>query len=652
MLERSAIASSAMLRRAAAACLIGAFWAVLVLRGLGWGLPNPASFAPDDMVIPSPQFSGLDMMRAALLKYPPLQYKLFDLVAPAHPSTPLEGPAVVTAATARLLRCRQLTAAMALGSVVLTVLTARLWLPLGASVVAGILYLSAAMGVYYAHTTNADQPYVFWWLLSFYALCRLARTASSRWRWSLSLLLGSATAAALATKDQSYSLYLLLPVAFALTPPLESRDAPGGRWRRLLWPALVAGWACSAVYAAVWAWGGGIETFRQHLAWITGPGVERFRQVPFSCAGYMTLALKGGLDLYRGLGLPLLLLAVGGCLWWPRCVDASGSGGWGRFGRMVLLLPFVSTALFLVCLTRFSYPRFWLPVLPLACMLAAAASIRVVRRDRAAKLLLPLAAGLAVWHVAAGFEVVEKLEVDPRIEARRLLAQLGTEAQRSPRVAVLGAEWGTSWLRVPGRDTPVPIRTLRNWGPTRFGLLAEGQISLPADAFALRLALPDVVVYESLGKSEIQLLGDSGFATAATLSRPALALSACDLPPPLELVVAQRVAPPATDSGGPGVTPLIEQALVFHVLPAHLRRDERLLSRLGQMAQPFAGEGLEGTAIDSQDVTGLAIAYQMAGRRDDAVNAFNYLCVRWPSDTNSHNRRVAFERLGVPLPTP
>ena len=294
MLERAAIAPSALFRRAAAVCLIGAFWGLLVLRGLDWGLPNPASFAPDDMVIPSPQFSGLDMMRAALLKYPPLQYKLFDLVAPGHPSGPLEGPAVVTAASARLLHCRQLTAVMVLGAAVLTVLTARLWLPLGASVVAGILYLSAAMGVYYAHTTNADQPYVFWWLLSFYVLCRLTRAASCRWRWSLALLLGGAAAAALATKDQSYSLYLLLPVAFVLAPPSESHGAPGARWRRFLGPALVAGAACSAVYAAIWAWGGGIEAFRQHLAWITGPGVERFRQVPFTCAGYMTLALKGG----------------------------------------------------------------------------------------------------------------------------------------------------------------------------------------------------------------------------------------------------------------------------------------------------------------------------------------------------------------------
>jgi 4-amino-4-deoxy-L-arabinose transferase-like glycosyltransferase len=72
--------------------------------------------------------------------------------------------------------------------------------------------ISVALGyvfIFYAHTENLEIPYLFWALLALWAYARVIRVGGHR----NFILLGVGSALAIATKDQAYALFTLMPAA-------------------------------------------------------------------------------------------------------------------------------------------------------------------------------------------------------------------------------------------------------------------------------------------------------------------------------------------------------------------------------------------------------------------------------------------------------
>src|SRR5439155_935731 len=89
-----------------------------------------------------------------------------------------------------------------------------------AGILAAIVFLSSPVTVFYAHTTNVDIPYLCWAMGALWLAVRVARGDSAIRTF---VLLGAAAALAIATKDQAYACFALLPL------PLLWRRWQGGR---------------------------------------------------------------------------------------------------------------------------------------------------------------------------------------------------------------------------------------------------------------------------------------------------------------------------------------------------------------------------------------------------------------------------------------
>lgn len=115
-----------------------------------------------------------------------------------------------TALTMLTLIARGISALMGVGIVVLVYLTARHLAGRRAALFSGLTVACSPAFIYYAHTGNVDTPSVFWAALALFALARLIVGLHGAGTY---VLLGSAVGMALATKEQTLGLFLLLPVS-------------------------------------------------------------------------------------------------------------------------------------------------------------------------------------------------------------------------------------------------------------------------------------------------------------------------------------------------------------------------------------------------------------------------------------------------------
>ena len=205
---------------------VAALAVVLDVVGIGWGLPHPTGdWATDGLSPLGPLALAWHVLHAEKWwgKYPPFHFLLLALVqAPYVAWLRLRGEigaigavypyglAHPLLALGRLaLLARLVSVAMGVATVVFTALTAAELFGLRAAVLAGLVLLSSPVTVYYAHTTNLDIPYLCWTTAGLWLAVRVVRgDAAVRTH----VLLGAAAALAIATKDQAYACFALLPV--------------------------------------------------------------------------------------------------------------------------------------------------------------------------------------------------------------------------------------------------------------------------------------------------------------------------------------------------------------------------------------------------------------------------------------------------------
>jgi hypothetical protein len=204
---------------------------------------------------------------------------------------------------------------------------------------------------FYAKTINLDVPYVFWFVVS----CLFLVDAHRHGRARDCVGFGITAAAAVATKDQTYALYVL--PAFHLAWRL-GRSRPG-------LTALAAGTIAGlATLVLLFNLPFNYDGFRNHVDLALGPASTEYRMFPPTLAGQWALARVTAGQLLWALGVPgTILLAVG-------LVRRRHSSTEPAIPAWVLLAS-LSYYVTLIAVIGYVYDRFLLPVTTLLALVAA-----------------------------------------------------------------------------------------------------------------------------------------------------------------------------------------------------------------------------------------------------------------------------------------
>jgi 4-amino-4-deoxy-L-arabinose transferase-like glycosyltransferase len=218
--------------------------------------------------------------------------------------------------------------------------------------------------VFYAHTENLEVPYLFWAMMALWAYARCLQRERQRDY----IILGACAALAIATKDQAYALFTLLPVALLWThyrrhKPTTLSLPLLGRWlfhRTLLGAGLA--------FLAAFALGNNLifnfPRFLLHLEYLSrNPTFDRYLD-PTVPGDYLRLFYLTLHYLQAAMGWPLFVLAGLGLaytLWryrasaWPLLLPLLSYYGLFIFGNLfyvharhmlpvaILLTPFLGT---------------------------------------------------------------------------------------------------------------------------------------------------------------------------------------------------------------------------------------------------------------------------------------------------------------------
>jgi hypothetical protein len=408
------------------------FWILLAaaglrLAGLFWGLPAADGWDDDG-------FAPRNFLTALALTWKPgayFTYPPFHALLLALPALPVAGWALAHAPSlsqhdviAAITQPATMTYFAVLGRLISLAMSLGIIWCLGemARLVAGSragLLAAAACALnfgltYYGQVSNLDVPYLFWASLALVWCMRAVMEEEPRRFWLAALF----AAAAVATKDQAYALFLLsLPVFLLFWFAADAWPRAHGRQIAL---TLLAS-AAASLFALLLVDGAitNPSGFLHRVAFLAGPASQDYAEYLRGPAGWLALLSDMGGYFARGYGLAAITLAVLGI---GLHILRSRGGV-----RVAGLLPLLAMLSFTVCFNFAalrSDDRFLLPQGVLACVyigIAAEALVFPAREKlrllgRGALLLLALAALHQVVAINAA------MLFDPRYDAERWMA--------------------------------------------------------------------------------------------------------------------------------------------------------------------------------------------------------------------------------------
>ena len=408
------------------------FWILTIaaglrLAGLTWGLPAADGW-DDDGFAPRNFLTALALTwkPGAYFTYPPLHALVL-----AIPSLPVAVWALAQAPSlsqadviATITQPHYMTYFALVGRLVSLVMSLGIIWTIGemASLLAGRragLFAAGACALnlaltYYGQVSNLDVPYLFWGVLALLWCMRAVVEEAPRRFWLAALF----AAAAMATKDQAYALFLLSLPLFLMAWFAFDRwpRAHAGKVAKTLLPAAVVGLLLLLLVDGAIT---NISGFARRLAFLIGPASRDYAEYLSGPRGW--LALLGDMLRYfaRDYGLLAMALAVAGIgLHFSRAKSPA------RLAGLLPLLAMVSFTLSFNFAALRSDDRFLLPqgVLATFYIGIAAEALAFARRDwlrLSGRALLAVTALLALhWCVA----VNAALLLDPRYEAEVWLA--------------------------------------------------------------------------------------------------------------------------------------------------------------------------------------------------------------------------------------
>jgi hypothetical protein len=262
---------------------------------------------------------------------------------------------------------------------------------------------------YYGQVGNLDVPYLFWGLLSLLWCMRAVAEQQVRRFWGAALF----AAAAVATKDQAYALFLLsLPLFLILWFTADTWPRAHGRQiaKVLLPAAAVALVALLLVDGAITNPSG----FARRVAFLTGPASQYYAEYVHGPAGWA--ALLGDMARYFAGGYGLVAVALAGIGVILVC----------RRGSVAGLLPLLAIISFTLCFNFAalrSDDRFLLPQAVLACVYIGIAVDMIGHARlwlrRGAQAVIAITALLALHQAIA---INAAFLFDPRYDAEAWMA--------------------------------------------------------------------------------------------------------------------------------------------------------------------------------------------------------------------------------------
>jgi 4-amino-4-deoxy-L-arabinose transferase-like glycosyltransferase len=393
--------------------------------GLRWGLPGEYGWAPDE-VLPQDVDAAVAQRFAHgwHSKYPPLHFALLAAAGlPARLAGRVLGWDPATLHDARMTAGRVLSLLMAAGVLVVVYRCGRELGDALAGVLAAALLAASVPFVFYAKLANLDVPYLFWFALSLLFFLRALRRGRSH----DFALFALAAAAAVATKDQAFALYVLA-VPLLAWEVRRRRRAAGERGVRLLADRRLAVMGATGL-AAFLVLGGIVVNpggWLAHVRLIAGPASGAFRMFDRGLAGHLELLGQTARHLVFVLGWPSLLAGVTGLVLALR--ERS------RYRALLAtLVPAVSYVLFFLLVVLYVYDRFLLPV---ALVLALPGGLALARAVRARSWALR---GLAATVIAFAFGRAASVDVLLARDSRYAVEEwLRREVGPSPMVAAVG----------------------------------------------------------------------------------------------------------------------------------------------------------------------------------------------------------------------
>jgi 4-amino-4-deoxy-L-arabinose transferase-like glycosyltransferase len=408
------------------------FWILLAaaglrLAGLFWGLPAADGW-DDDGFAPRNFLTALALTwkPGAYFTYPPLHALLLALpalpvagLALAHAQALSQADVIATITqpiymTYFAVLGRLVSLAMSLGIIWCVGEMARLVAGTRAGLLAAIACALNFRLTYYGQVSNLDVPYLFWACLALLWCMRAVTERDARRFWPAALF----AAAAVATKDQAYALFLLsLPLFLVLWFATDAWPRRHGRQIALtLLPAAAASlFLLLLVDGAITNPSG----FLHRVAFLTGPASQDYAEYLHGPVGWLALLGDMGGMYAQGYGAAAMLLALLGI---AAHVRRSRDGA-----RAAGLLPLLAIVSFTVCFNFAalrSDDRFLLPQGVLSCVYIGIAVELLAFHARAwfrlaGRGLLALVA-LAALHRCVAIDAA--MLFDPRYDAERWMA--------------------------------------------------------------------------------------------------------------------------------------------------------------------------------------------------------------------------------------
>lgn len=251
--------------------------------------------------------------------------------------------------------------------------------------------------VFYCHTTNAEIPYIFWWLCSIWTLL-VGEKHGKYWF----IVSACCCACAVATKDQAAMLYpLFIPLFF-----LRKRQP-----RKLALYIILAITLYFAIYLIYELWYHDQQLFRKHIQFML-ENKTWFCQYTHSFSDRIQLLLVLCYQLYAIFDLPALIAIVAVVVSSRRCPQILSPAG-------IFLLTAGGYLAAILLFMGHSHTRYMLPVY--ICIIIAVAEI-AGRNYR--EWLLRLAMPIIVVQVVYGLSIGYSLYRHPAEKATRFLLNL------------------------------------------------------------------------------------------------------------------------------------------------------------------------------------------------------------------------------------
>lgn len=408
------------------------FWilvtaALLRLPGLFWGLPASDGW-DDDGVAPRNFLVGLAQTYApgAYFTYPPLHMILLALLtlpgwliallnAPSlHPHDVIAVIIHVPYMTFFAVVARLVSVVMSLATIYLVACMGELMGGRRAGLFAAAVCAVNAAFTYYGQVSNLDGPYMFWSVLSLLAWMRLFSTHDLK-----QLRIATLTAAAaIATKDQAYAVFILsMPAALLLWLMWRPRVDI-----KVVVPQLVL-WSGLSLFLLLLIDGAitNPHGFAARLSFLSGPASQDYTLYSHDWAGRLRLLGDMGHDFSRYYPLPVAALAgLGVALWFAQLRRGSAVAVAG----LVPLLAIVSYTVAFNLVALRTEVRFLLPQTILLAVYAGIAADRICTwsQPQVKVGVRVLLVALLGWGLYACGGIVAALLNDPRYDAERWLA--------------------------------------------------------------------------------------------------------------------------------------------------------------------------------------------------------------------------------------